>query len=256
MNQLFTLEEKFNTIKANIGEKSLFYFTDIQRLFPEKKKSSLYWDMSKLVAAGYMTRIRNGVYKFNEAKTETTILLSAIAKKAMHILNETGFNYYVSGIDILAKYLHHIPESYPVLIFVDRIALVEVIDVLSENSFFVTLDMKLHESIDISRLIDNMEPILIKTTDSFSFSNNNLATTEKAFLDLFYEITRGQYPLPLQELARMYQNLVRNGTIDQKKLVKTAYVRNMQYDMRYIVESKYVSDDALKFVSFVKEGNS
>jgi len=49
--------------------------------------------------------------------------------------------------------------------------------------------------------------------------------------------------------------MIRNGVLDQKKMVKATYIRNMQHDVRYIVESKYISDEALRFVSMIKEGN-
>ena len=107
----------------------------------------------------------------------------------------------------------------------------------------------------MDNFVNSRQHVLLIPTESFSFSQNNLATPEKAFLDLFYEITRDEYPLALQELVRMYQNLIRNGALDQKKLVKAAYIRNMEHDIRYIVENKYISDEAIQFVSMIKEGN-
>lgn len=60
------------------------------------------------------------------------------------------------------------------------------------------------------------------TTDNFDYSNENIATIEKAFVDLYFSVTRNGYPVELQELVKIYQNLVRLGNIDKKKMIKVA----------------------------------
>lgn len=249
-----SLEKKYNIIKDNLGENTIMYFEDIRQIFPDRKKQSLYWDVWNLVEAGYLMRIRNGVYKFNESRIHSSILLSMTAKKIMKILDETGFNYYISGIDILSRYLHHIPERYPVLVFAEKEAVDEITRVLQKNRYLISGTTKSFWDFEASNIIDNQNIVVLNQTESFAYAKNSLATTEKAFLDLYFEITRNQYPLALQELARIYQNIVRNGAIDQKKLVKISYVRNMQYDIRFIVESKYINDNAFRFVKILREG--
>ena len=247
-----TLEDKYNLIKQEIGENSIVYFDDIKQLFPEKNKSSLYWDVSKMVDKGYLLRERNGVYKVNENKNKMSVQISSDAQKALDILNETGFNFFISGVDILTKYLHHIPESYPIIIFIEKYSIDEIFKVLTDNSFYVVKSAKSligHEALNFS---DIKRIVILNETESFVFTANRFASTEKAFLDLYYEITRNGYPLALQELVRVYQNIVRNGAIDKKKLIKTAYARNMQYDIRFIVESKYITNSAVEFVETLK----
>jgi len=250
-----SLEEKFNEIKKTIGPEPLFTTQDIQGIFPDKQKSTLYWDASKLVEAGYLIRIRNGVYKLKDSKINNAIILSDAAKEIRNTLQETGFDFYISGIDILSKYLHHIPEKYPIIVYVSKPAIEEIKLALNPAKYFVTQSFSSINRLELDNFVNGREHVLLIPTESFSFSQNNLATPEKAFLDLFYEITRDEYPLALQELVRMYQNLIRNGVLDQKKLVKIAYFRNIQHDIRYIVESKYISDEAIRFVSMIKEGN-
>lgn len=249
------LEEKYHLIKNKLGENTILFFEDIRQLFPNRKKQSLYWDVWKLVEAGYLMRVRNGVYRLNENKIHHSILLSTAAKKIMDVLDETGFDYYISGIDILSKYLHHIPERYPVLVFVQKEAVEEIKEVLQEKNYLVSETAKSFWDFEKDNIIER-NIIILNQTESFAYANNNLATVEKAFLDLYFEITRKQYPLALQELARIYQNTVRNGAIDQKKLVKISYVRNMQYDIRFIVESKYINDNAFRLVKLLREGSN
>jgi hypothetical protein len=250
-----SLEDKFTEIKKWIGQEPLLTMQDIQEIFPDKQKSSLYWDVSKLVEAGYLVRIRNGVYKLKDSKINNAVILSDAAKVIRNTLQETGFEFYISGIDILSKFLHHIPEKYPIIVYASKTAIEEVKTALDSTRYFITQSYSSISRLELDNFVNSRQHVLLIPTESFIFSQNNLATPEKAFLDLFYEITRDEYPLALQELVRMYQNLVRNGALDQKKLVKAAYIRNMEHDVRYIVESKYISDEAIRFVSMIKEGN-
>lgn len=250
-----SLEEKFIEIKKMTGQEPLFTMQDLQELFPDKQKSSLYWDVSKLTEAGYLDRIRNGVYKLKDGKINNTFILSDAAKQIQKTLQETGFDFYISGIDILSKYLHHIPEKYPIIVYVSKPAIEEIKLALDPAKYFINQSFSSINRLELDNFVNGREHVLLIPTETFSFSHNNLATPEKAFLDLYYEITRDEYPLSLQELVRMYQNLVRNGALDLKNLVKISYIRNMQHDLRYIVESKYISDEAIRFVSMIKEGN-
>ena len=73
-------------------------------------------------------------------------------------------------------------------------------------------------------------------------------------MDLYFAISRNNYPLSLQELVRIYQNLSRLGNIDKKKLITVATKRNIQYDIRFIVESKFITKQAIEFVEVLKRG--
>lgn len=99
------LEVKYQKMVELLGDQSTFYVDEVKKIFPEMKKSSLYWNMSKLVEGGYLRRIRNGVYAFNEWKGKKNISLLGSAEKIRDILDETGFDYYISGLDILHKYM-------------------------------------------------------------------------------------------------------------------------------------------------------
>ena len=94
--------------------------------------------------------------------------------------------------------------------------------------------------------------VLAYLTENFDFAENGVALLEKAFIDLYYAITRNEYPLSLQELVRIYLNLVRLGNIDTKKLISIASKRSIQFDIRYIVESKYITEEAENFVNIMK----
>mgnify|MGYP000019502184 CR=1 FL=1 len=123
MNSKTALEKKYEIIKQKSWEVKLTFITDeVIPLFPELKKSTLYWNLSKLVEAGYIKRVRNGVFSFNDLKGRQGIILCETAQKLKNYMDELGFYYYISGLDILAKYMLHIPEQYPVIAFIEKAA--------------------------------------------------------------------------------------------------------------------------------------
>lgn len=247
------LESKYQRILNELGEQATFYIEDIQRIFPDMKKSSLYWNMSKLVDEGYLKRVRNGVYSFNEWKGKKNVSLSQTAEKIRDILDETRFDYYISGLDILQKYMLHIPEQYPIVICIQKESKNELTDILTNHFYEVVEPRRLKEKYEaIQYHGKNNDIIIIYLTENFEDSEDGLATIEKAFVDLYYAVTRNGYPLALQELVRIYENLVRLGNIDKKRMIAVAAKRGIQCDLRFIAEAKFVTGSARKFVEILE----
>lgn len=246
------LEAKYQRMVELLGNQSTFYVDEVQRIFPDMKKSSLYWNMSKLVDEGYLRRIRNGVYAFNEWKGKKNISLLSSAEKIRDVLDETGFDYYISGLDILHKYMLHVPEQFPNIVFIRKESKAEITEVLNENNIKAIEPANLKDIYE-DNVYAGIEKsvVLLYQTENFSDSGNGLATIEKAFVDLYYAVTRNEYPLALQELVRIYENLVRLGNIDKKIMISVAAKRSIQYDIRFIAESKFITKQALKFVEIL-----
>lgn len=255
MDNITTLEKKYEEMVEVLGRQTTFYVDEVEQIFPELKKSTLYWYLSKLVEKGYIKRIRNGVFAFNEWRGKNGILLSSSAKYVRDFLDETGFHYYISGLDILAKYMQHVPEQYPVIVFIEKEAKKEIYDSLMFKGVAVLEPLQVKKMYENSIFAGNKSmQVVLYATDNFTYSEEGLATVEKAFVDLYFAISRNNYPLSLQELVRIYQNLGRLGNIDKKKLITVATKRNIQYDIRFIVESKFITDQAIEFVEVLKRG--
>ena len=148
--------------------------------------------------------------------------------------------------------MQHVPEQYPYTVFVRKESKTEITEVLNEN------DYKVIEPVNLKDIYENNvyagieeSAVLLYRTENFDDSENGLATIEKAFVDLYYAVTRNEYPLALQELVRIYENLVRLGNIDKKIMISIAAKRSIQYDIRFIAESKFITKQALKFVEIL-----
>lgn len=246
-----SIEAKYNIIKEKLSNQAYIMVSDISALFPELKVSSLYWIISKLLKEGYLKKVRNGVYSLNEIKGKSAVYLSETAKKVGNILDHEGYDYYFSGIDVVLKFMQHVPEEYPIMLFAEKTSEAEVIRLLKENDI-TTIKANSVKDLDNNYIYSIMRPnVIIYLTDNFDYSENNVAFTEKAFIDLFYAITRNAYPVSLQELGRTYSNMIRLGAIDKQKMITMSYKRNLQFDIRYIAENKNVSEGAKEIVKYI-----
>lgn len=182
MDNNTALEEKYEKIIEAFGSQVNFYVDEIQQIFPNMKKSSLYWNLSKLVEKGYIKRVRNGVYAFNEWRDKKAVYLSQSAEYIKDYLDETGFEYYISGMDILSKYMQHVPEEYPIIVFIERGAKEEIYDNLTFKGIEVMEPIqikKIYENAVFSG--NNRKQVVLYATDNFDYSQDGLAIIEKSF---------------------------------------------------------------------------
>lgn len=251
MQQQLSLDSRFQVLRQQLPQET-FIMADIERVFPELNPSTRYWLVSELVKAGYIQRVRRGTFAFNEWRGKRNVIISKAAEQIIDILSETGYDFYISGLDILSAYMHHVPEQYPIMLFADKEVKNEIRMALKRHNFFVYAPQELENAYEEAVYAGLAETqVVMYLTDTFEYANDGLATIEKAFVDTYFAVTRNSYPLPLQELVRIYKNLIRTGNIDRKKLVTIANRRSIQYDMRYIVESRYITDGARKFVEIM-----
>jgi hypothetical protein len=245
------LEKKFDIIKNAFEGKSFFKVEDALNVL-KSKKATLYWDLYNMVEHGYLIRLSKGKYTLNYNAMDDKPLTSLLANKISNILQETGFQYYISGIDILLKHMQHVPDSYPLMLFADKYSREEIENVLLKNNIQVISPNELKTRDTVIKLNKLNDIVILYETSKFEYASEGFASNEKAFVDLYYEVTRQEFPLPLQELARIYLHMVLRGVIDKKKLIQAAYDRNTHYDIRFIVESKYINEAAFKFVDMIR----
>jgi hypothetical protein len=249
--QMSAIEKKYEKLKSALGYKRFFKIEDALDVL-KIKKSTLYWDLNKMVDQGYLIRIGRGKYTLNQNTKSDKPIISRFVTKINKILQETGFQYYISGIDVLLKYMQHVPDSYPVMLFADKYSKEEIEDALLKDYIHIISANELKFSSTIIKLNKLNDLVIIYETKSFKFSTESFASYEKAFVDLYFEVTRHDFPLPLQELVRIYSDMEIQGVIDKKKLIQAAYDRGIHYDIRLIVENKHINKAAFKFVDLIK----
>ena len=256
MEKVSAFEKKYSVIEEKLREQTAFYVEDVQAIFPDMKQSSIYWYLSKMVETGYLKRVRTGVYAFNEWKGKAKIALTENIKRVQEILDELGFKYFISGLDVLQRFMQHVPEQYPMILFVEKVAHNEIANHLQDDRFVVVKPSEIRQQYEESMLAKTEKTqVIVYDTENFDYEAEGIAIIEKAFVDLYFSVTRNGYPLSLQELARVYQNLVRLGNIDKKKLITVSTKRNIQSDIRLIVETPHITEEAIQFAMILRKGD-
>jgi len=246
------LEKKYETIENLFKNKENFTVSDVQEALGNKR-STVYWILSNLAKKGYIYPTGKGIYSLQKKEKEIKSSISSLASLVINILKESGNEFFISGLDILSVFMEHVPETYPVILFVNKYSADEIYDVLSKNNIDAVTNRYFKNYHEIRRFSSVKEIVLIKETNEFVYSKNNLAVFEKAFVDLFYEVTRNDYPLSLQELVRIYLNMKRRISIDTARMKKIASRRNIQEDIRYITEYNHINQKAREFADILKK---
>ena len=249
------LEDKAALIRKRFQDKPDFTISDVASILQEKQ-STLHWTLYKLTHGGYVSRTGQGLYSFQNRGAESIQpILSTLASKILNVLGETGHDFFISGLDILTVFMDHVPETYPVLLFAGKSDEEEVADILSRNKIDVVPYANIKEYSAIRRMSSVGELALLIPTQEFAYATKGLATFEKAFVDLYYEVSRRNYPLSIQELVRIYLNMRRRMSLNTNRMVKIASRRNIQQDIRYIVEHDAITDAAMEFVNNLRKRN-
>lgn len=247
-----SLEKKAAIITDRLKDKEVFTVSDVESIL-EEKKSTIYWTLWNLSRNGYIYNIGKGLYSLVKKEETVQPILSHLARKILNILEERGHEFFISGLDILSIFMEHIPETYPVLLFIDKYSIDEVYETLSKNNIDVIIHKKIRDYSTLRQISSINEITLLNSTTVFTYAQRGLASFEKAFVDLYYEVTRRRYPLSLQELVRIYLNMKRRISLNTNRLIKIASRRNIHYDIRYIVENDHITEKAVEFVKILKK---
>ena len=206
----------------------------------------------KMVDKGYLKRIGKGKYAANGNMEFERPIYSLLAGKINRILEETGLRYFISGLDVLLKYMQHVPDNFPVMLFVDKYSKDEIGGILLQNQITIIDYDEIKKGSIFSKLNILNEFAIIYKTENLDYSTDGFATRERAFVDLYYEVTRREYPVSIQELVRIYVNITSAGALDKKLLIKIGSLRGIHYDIRFIVESKHINKAAFDFVNMIR----
>ncbi|MBU0574780.1 MAG: hypothetical protein KJ704_00865 [Proteobacteria bacterium] len=187
------MEDKAALLRQRFQDKPDFTISDAASVLQEKQ-STLYWTLHKLTQGGYISRTGQGLYSFQNRGAESIQpILSTLASRILNVLRETGYDFFISGLDILTGFMDHVPETYPVLLFARKSDAEEVADILSRNKIDVVPYTNIKAYSAIRRMSSVGELALLIPTQEFAYAANGLATFEKAFVDLYYEVSRRNY---------------------------------------------------------------
>lgn len=248
------IDIKYDKLYQSLRDKGIFTVADAINAW-EGKSSTTYWDLVKLTDAGRIKRIQKGTYSFLSAKPKHMPMPSESSEHIHQKLRESGYSYYITGIDVLFRFMQHIPDQYPAVLFVEHSALDEIAKTLQSIGMTVISGKEYLASQSFIERNEMKNLVIIYPTQNFSYAINSYASNEKAFVDLYFEITRKFYSLPLQELARIFMNMLEQGAIHRGKLLQAAHERSIRSEMAMIYDVNQMNPLAIKLAELVSEGN-
>jgi len=193
--------------------------------------SNVYSIIRRLLLSKEIVKIAPKTYKFYEVKKIKPSKEIEDLRKFL-LENETR-EFKFTGLCVLESFLHHVPFVLVYHLFVEKGSGEDIIKKLEEHSKEIIIVPEL-SSKELSMIIDktNKQKILIvKERSYFKYSKDGLASPEGAFVDLFFEITRGKIPYFETDLNEIIKIMVHNNLINFSMLINYAHDRKIDNEV-------------------------
>jgi len=229
---------------------------EIYDLFPSMNPKTVSWKLFDLVKKGYLIRFAQGYYSISEPKESNATVykyLNSLSKKIYNDLLGYGFNFYISGLDALVGELLHIPEKFMVLLVIEKSGIPEIREFLNSQDLLVVTEKEKRKQ--GFQLIKDRADVCIFGGKDFSLQKEHIAKKEKGFIDLYYAVTRLDYPVSIPELSRIYENLLRNRSVTFMKMKQAAKDKGIYSEITWLLEITKKPTKVKEFMSYQLKEN-
>lgn len=227
------LDKYYDEIKRELGKEKLFSVREAERLLG-LKPTSVWQILSRLTREGRLHRVSRGRYTLSPQPRRNPPVPES-SRKIVGLLQAEGIQFTLTGLDLLLDFVQHLPETLLHLIYTPRGAGEWAQSTLRSSTLMPLLEPGIHE-IENSIASSEREIIIIRERQSPVASQENLATKERAFVDLYFESTRGLLPFPVQEVAYIFENMRSTSTLNQPQLIRYAHERKIDGEVEAILE--------------------
>lgn len=177
---------------------------EIYSFFPEQNQKTISWHLHRQLLRGNIVQASHGSYVLPPDKyniDDSVRVLPEQSIRAYEALADANYKFYLSGLDALNGLGFSVNGNYPVIICVEpnrvrdvQLELMRLFDfAATEDDYLMLTDSEIKDRIKF----------LVLASDAFELSNEHFALPEKAFVDLYYAITRMGYPVPIKELPHI-----------------------------------------------------
>jgi len=199
------MAENFESkITKLLNENQTLSTKEIYSLFPDMNTQTVSWHLHKQVIKGNIVQASHGVYVLPKTKLNDESRISKLPKlslAAFEILNKAGYNFYLSGLDTLNGLGFSVSGNYPAIICTEK-SRVKDVQLALMREFDVCITEDEYSLLDNANLRKRIQFVVL-STDAFELSKGHFALPEKAFVDLYYVISRFDYPVPVKELPHV-----------------------------------------------------
>ena len=177
---------------------------EIYSLFPEMNQKTVSWHLNQEVMKGNIRKAGHGAYEIGThipEKEERQENIPQLSRIVYECLLNSGYDFYLSGLDCLNGLAFQVDGQYPVILCVKKECLKDV-QLLLMREFDLAITEEEKDLLSEETLKRRIQFVVLKSND-FTLQKEHFAFKEKAFVDLYYAVTRLEYPLDISELPHV-----------------------------------------------------
>ena len=195
-----------------LKEKGCLTTQEIYSLFADMNPRTVSWHLHEELGKGTVVRQKHGEYVLSSSIPEQEERFSNIpelSRKAHEMLGNSGYDFYLSGLDCMNGLGFRVDGAYPVIVCTRANAVKDVqLFLMREFDLAITED---EYDLLADPAVRNRIQFVVLSADDFSLQKDGFAYAEKAFVDLYYCVTRLEYPLSVSELPHVLSLIVPNA---------------------------------------------
>ena len=177
---------------------------EIYSLFHEMNRKTVSWHLNQEVMKGNIRKVGHGVYEIGKhipEKEERQEKIPPLSRNVYECLLNSGYDFYLSGLDCLNGLAFKVDGQYPVILCVKKECLKDV-QLLLMREFDLAITEEEKDLLSEESLKRRIQFVVLKGND-FTLQKEHFAYKEKSFVDLYYAVTRLDYPLDVAELPHV-----------------------------------------------------
>jgi len=187
-----------------LTENKVLTTKQIYDLFPEMNNKTASWHLHSELGKGFVEKSAHGEYRLSSSTPMDDERLSCIpelSRSAYGCLTDSGYDFYLSGLDCMNGIGFKVDGSYPVIVCTRKTNLKDV-QLLLMREFDLAITEEESDILAMEKLKSRIQFVIL-SSDNFALQSKGFAFPEKAFVDLYYAVTRMEYPIPVNELPHV-----------------------------------------------------
>ncbi len=208
---------------------------EIYAVFSDMNPRTVSWHLHEELDKGTIVRTAQGRYRLSAGIPEQAERFSNIpelSRKAHEILAESGYGFYLSGLDCMNGLGFRVDGSYPVVVCAHANDVKDV-QLLLMREFDLAITEDENDLLADPSVRNRIQFVVLRSED-FSLQKDGFAYAEKAFVDLYYAVTRLEYPVPVTELPHIL-SLIRPNAFRFRRATRD---RGLSNELNFLLSYK------------------
>lgn len=196
------------------------------------KKSKLYTLLKRLITEEVVVKIAEGTYILAEHKK--IIIPREIKTLSENLKLIISRKFKFTALSILLPFAHHTLYNITYLLYVEKGSGEDFKETIlkMDSTLAVLLNPTKEEVLLIMNETNKNKLLLIRENAYFYGKEYGLAYPETAFVDLYFEVSRGKIPFMKNDLKEILKELTLHNLINYSRLLRYAHERKLTKEIK------------------------